>query len=111
MFEFNPKSKAQFPDTWIISQSAELATLLADHSVGVLDTSARGTQIKAAVPSGTGPGYQVSYAQDIKAAVGDKMLVSAVGGIKNGLLAEEVLHSGIDVVMAGRLFQTNPGLV
>jgi 2,4-dienoyl-CoA reductase-like NADH-dependent reductase (Old Yellow Enzyme family) len=40
------------------------------------------------------------------------LLVSAVGGIKTGALANEVLENGwADVVFAGRWFQQNPGLV
>jgi 2,4-dienoyl-CoA reductase-like NADH-dependent reductase (Old Yellow Enzyme family) len=111
MFEFDPNSKAEFPETWTVAQSAQLASLLAEQGVDLLDVSAGGAHQKAAVPFGTAPGYQVPYAQEIKAAVRDKMMVSAVGGIKNGTLAEEVLQSGIDVVMAGRWFQKNPGLV
>ncbi|KAH6667823.1 hypothetical protein B0J14DRAFT_601526 [Halenospora varia] len=111
MFEFDPNSKSEFPETWTIAHSAQLATLLADRGVDLLDVSSGGIHPKATVPFGTAPGYQVPYAQKIKTVVGDNILISAVGGIKYGPLAEEVLQSGIDVVMAGRWFQKNPGLV
>ncbi|KAM0539517.1 hypothetical protein ACHAO7_012101, partial [Fusarium culmorum] len=65
----------------------------------------------SAIAIKAGPAYQVDLAKQVKKAVGDSVLVSAVGGIKTGHLAEEVLQSGIDVVRAGRWFQQNPGLV
>ncbi|KAI0130220.1 hypothetical protein BJ170DRAFT_619224 [Xylariales sp. AK1849] len=110
-FEFDENSKAEFPESWTVAQSAQLALLLADRGVDLLDISSGGIHPKAASGIKSGPGYQVPFAQEIKKAVGDKMLVSAVGGIKTGTVAEEVVQSGVDVVMAGRWFQKNPGLV
>ena len=37
--------------------------------------------------------------------------MSAVGGIKSAALAEGYLNDGVDVIMCGRWFQENPGLV
>ena len=48
--------------------------------------------------------YQARFAVAVKKAVGDKMFVGGVGGIKNGHLAEEVMQRGIDVVLVGRQF-------
>lgn len=110
-FEFDPTLKAEFPDSWTIAQATQLASLLADHGVDLVDVSSGGVHAKSAIAIKPGPAYQVHFAQQIKKAVGDKLLVSAVGGIKTGALAEEALQSGIDVVMAGRWFQQNPGLV
>ena len=40
------------------------------------------------------------------------MFVSAVGGLYNGKVAEEVLQKGMaDVIFVGRMFQKNPGMV
>lgn len=39
------------------------------------------------------------------------MSVSIVGTIHDGVVAEDLLQSGLDVVMSGRWFQKNPGLV
>jgi 2,4-dienoyl-CoA reductase-like NADH-dependent reductase (Old Yellow Enzyme family) len=108
-FEFDPNS--EYPESWTVAQSAQLAALLAEEGVDLLDVSSGGVHPKGAMPIKTGPAYQAPFARDIKKAVGDKMVVSAVGGIKTGALAEEVLQSGVDVVMAGRWFQKNPGLV
>nr|XP_001400222.2 NADH oxidase [Aspergillus niger CBS 513.88] len=70
-----------------------------------------GVHSKSAIAIRPGPAYQVHLAHEVKQAVGDRLLVTAVGGIKTGKLAEEVVQSGIDAVLAGRWFQQNPGLV
>ncbi|CAH0046920.1 unnamed protein product [Clonostachys solani] len=110
-FEFDSNLKAEFPDSWTVSQSVQFASLLADHGVDLVDVSSGGIHAKSAIAIKAGPAYQVHFAQEIKKAVGDRLLVAAVGGIKTGALAEDTLQSGIDVVLAGRWFQQNPGLV
>lgn len=110
-FEFNDSFKDEFPESWTLAQSKQLASLLADHGVDLLDISSGGIHPKSAIAIKPGPAYQVNFAQEIKKHVGDKLLVSAVGGIKTGALGEQALQSGIDAVMAGRWFQQNPGLV
>ncbi|OAQ57958.1 NADH oxidase [Pochonia chlamydosporia 170] len=110
-FEFHGTLKNESPDSWTIAQSVKLSSLLADHGVDLVDISSGGIHPKSAIGIKSGPAYQANFARDIKKVVGDKLLVSAVGGIKTGALAEEVLQSGIDVVQAGRWFQQNPGLV
>ncbi|KAL4783617.1 hypothetical protein BJX76DRAFT_245297 [Aspergillus varians] len=110
-FEFDEGLKGEFPESWTVEQSVRLAGLLADRGVDLVDVSSGGIHAKSAIAIKAGPAYQVHFAQEIKRAVGDRLLVSAVGGIKTGTLAEEVLQSGIDAVQAGRWFQQNPGLV
>ncbi|KAJ0421376.1 hypothetical protein BJY00DRAFT_323354 [Aspergillus carlsbadensis] len=110
-FEFDENLQSEFPESWTVSQSIQLASLLADHGVDLLDVSSGGIHPKSAIAIRSGPAYQAHFAREIKEAVGDRLLVSAVGGIKTGALAEEVLQSGVDVVLAGRWFQQNPGLV
>ncbi|CAH0003404.1 unnamed protein product [Clonostachys byssicola] len=110
-FEFDSSLKAEFPDSWTVSQSVQFASRLADHGVDLVDVSSGGIHAKSAIAIKAGPAYQVHFAQEIKKAVGDRLLVAAVGGIKTGALAEDTLQSGIDVVLAGRWFQQNPGLV
>ncbi|TGJ81123.1 hypothetical protein E0Z10_g7647 [Xylaria hypoxylon] len=115
-FEFDESSKPKFPESWTLEQSVRLAPLLAERGVDLLDVSTGGIHAKAASPMGAGPGYQARFATAIKKVVGDKMVVSTVGGISNGKLAEELLQGNgdepaLDVVMAGRWFQKNPGLV
>lgn len=110
-FEFDDALTAEFPESWTVAQSAKLGALLADHGVDLIDVSSGGINAKSALGIRPGPAYQVPFSKEIKAAVGDKALVSAVGGIKTGTMAEEVLQSGIDVVMVGRPFLENTGLV
>lgn len=50
-------------------------------------------------------------AKEVKKAVGDKLWITAVGGIETGPLAEKLVQPGIDAVQARRWFQQNPGLV
>ncbi|KAI1295197.1 hypothetical protein F5Y03DRAFT_372058 [Xylaria venustula] len=115
-FEYDESSKAEFPETWTLEQSKRLAPLLAERGVDLLDVSSGGIHPKGSSPIKPGPGYQARLASGIKKVVGDKLLVSAVGGIRTGTLAEELLQGkggepALDVVMAGRWFQKNPGLV
>ncbi|KGO47385.1 Aldolase-type TIM barrel [Penicillium expansum] len=112
-FEFsdNDELKRDFPESWTVAQSVQLAPLLAQRGVDLVDVSSGGIHPKSAIAIKPGPAYQVHLAQEVKKAVGDKLLITAVGGIKTGHLAEEVVQSGIDAVQAGRWFQQNPGLV
>jgi 2,4-dienoyl-CoA reductase-like NADH-dependent reductase (Old Yellow Enzyme family) len=112
--EENPEYQGE---SWTNKDSVKLALLLADHGVDVLDVSSGGNH-SLQKPVG-GPGYQSPFAQEIKKAVGDRMLVSSVGSIKTGELAEEIITGGgkdgesvpLDLIAAGRMFQKNPGLV
>ncbi|GLA38070.1 hypothetical protein AnigIFM63309_005068 [Aspergillus niger] len=110
-FEFDEGLKKEFPESWTVEQSVRLAPILADHGVDLIDVSSGGVHSKSAIAIRSGPAYQVHLAHEVKKAVGDRLLVTAVGGIKTGKLAEEVVQSGIDAVLAGRWFQQNPGLV
>ncbi|KAK1633430.1 hypothetical protein BDP81DRAFT_474044 [Colletotrichum phormii] len=80
------------PRSCTLADSCRLAPLLADRGVDLLDA----TSIKG------GPGYQAGFAKEIK---------KVVGGISTGTMAEGLLQDGLDVVMCGRWFQKNPGLV
>ena len=51
------------------------------------------------------------FAWTIKQAVGDQLLVSTVGGITEGKVAQACLDNGLDAVTVGRAFQKNPGLL
>ncbi|RFN54749.1 putative nADPh dehydrogenase c23g7.10c [Fusarium flagelliforme] len=101
-------------ENWTIEQSIKLAHLLAERGVDVLDVSSGGIHKMQKVAGG--PGYQAPFAKAIKRSVGDKLLVSTVGSIKTGTLAEEIIQgkdddTPLDLVAAGRLFQKNTGLV
>jgi 2,4-dienoyl-CoA reductase-like NADH-dependent reductase (Old Yellow Enzyme family) len=102
--------------SWTIDESVELAKLFARRGVDVLDVSSGGNHAKQKVIGG--PGYQAPFAKKIKAAVKDAMLLSSVGSIKTGNVAQDIIQGGkdeedtpLDLVAAGRMFQKNPGLV
>lgn len=105
--------KDEFPESWTVADSCRLARLLVDRGVGVdfLDVSSGGIHPRQSTSIKAGAGYQAPFAAEIKKAVGDGMLVSAVGGIGTATLAEGILAEGVDVIMCGRWFQKNPGLV
>lgn len=101
----------EFPESWTVKDSAKLAVLLAERGVDVLDVSSGGLHPAAKIKGG--PGYQVPFSKEIKSAVGDKLLVSAVGSIREGKQAEEILTNDtpLDIIFVGRQFQKDPGLV
>ncbi|OLN87158.1 putative NADPH dehydrogenase C23G7.10c 2 [Colletotrichum chlorophyti] len=103
--------KDDFPESWTVADSCKLAPILADLGVDFLDVSSGGIHPLQSTSIKAGPGYQAPFSKDIKKAVGDRMLVSAVGGISTGTMAEELLQAGLDVIKCGRWFQKNPGLV
>ncbi|KAL7905147.1 hypothetical protein GGI35DRAFT_489352 [Trichoderma velutinum] len=110
-FEFDAELEKQFPESWTLAQSTQLVAALSKLGVDLVDVSSGGVHPKSAIAIRSGAGYQTHFAKKLKDAIGADMLISAVGGIKTGELAEEVLQSGVDVVCAGRWFQQNPGLV
>jgi 2,4-dienoyl-CoA reductase-like NADH-dependent reductase (Old Yellow Enzyme family) len=96
-------------ESWTVNDTVRFAPTLADLGVDLLDISSGGNHRLQHIHAG--PAYQAPFAKAVKKAVGDKMLVSTVGSITEGKLAEEQLEAGLDAVMAGRAFQKNPGLV
>lgn len=100
------------PDTpsWRVEDTAKLCTLLADVGVDLVDVSGGGNHPDQHPHSG-GAAYQAPMALAAKKAVGDKMLITTVGSVSDGKVAQEVLDKGLDAVFVGRGFQKNPGLV
>lgn len=109
------ENDASVPESWTVEDTVRFAPILADLGVDLCDVSSGGNHPRQKVRGG--PGYQSPFAKAVKAAVGDKMLVSTVGSITDGNLANSLLEGtegkgdGVDIVMAGRPFQKNPGLV
>ncbi|THH32908.1 hypothetical protein EUX98_g1241 [Antrodiella citrinella] len=96
--------------SWKSEDTVKLAGILADHGVDVLDVSTGGNHPKQKIKGG--PAYQAPFAEAVKKAVGHKILVTAVGTITNGHVAQEILDKGqADAVFVGRQFQKNPGTV
>jgi len=101
--------------SWTLSDTVKIASILAEHGVDFLDVSSGGNhalqriKVGDAAPS---PAYQAHFAQAVKEAVGDKLIVGSVGGITDGHLAQEVLEKGqADVILVGRQFQKDPAVV
>ncbi|KAF7595948.1 hypothetical protein BBP40_004094 [Aspergillus hancockii] len=95
--------------SWNIDETVRLATLLANRGVDVLDVSSGGNDPRQEIKGG--PAYQAPFAHKVKAAVGEKLLVSTVGAITSGAQGNSLLDEGLDMVLVGRMFQKNPGLV
>lgn len=96
--------------SWTIDQTVQLALILADRGVDLIDVSSSGLSPDQKLKPG--PGYQAPFAKAVKDAVGARILVSTVGLITSGQQAQELLDQGAaDVVMCGRHFMKNPGLV
>ncbi|KAI9818907.1 MAG: hypothetical protein M1827_007728 [Pycnora praestabilis] len=96
-------------ESWDVQQTVKLAEILADRGVDLLDVSSGGNHPSQKII--TGPGYQAPFAKEVKNAVGDKMMVATVGTITSGKHANQLLEEGLDLAVAGRTFQKNPGLV
>ncbi|EMD39897.1 hypothetical protein CERSUDRAFT_150644 [Gelatoporia subvermispora B] len=96
--------------SWRSEDTVRLAGILADHGVDLLDVSTGGNSPQQKVKGG--PAYQAPFAEAVKKVHGDKIIVSAVGSITDGHIAQGVLDKGqADVVFVGRQFQKNPGTV
>lgn len=113
--DVNPEFKGE---SWTVADTVKLAPLLAKAGVDLIDVSSAGNHPMQKISPG--PGYQVPFAKAIKKAVGDTLLVGAVGTITHGKQAEAILtgkgeeskgDEELDMVIAGRMFQKNPGLV
>ncbi len=97
-------------ESWTVADSVRLASLLAQRGVDLIDVSSGGNHPAQKITPG--PAYQAPFAKAIKKKVGDAMAVATVGTITSGKQANELLEDGgLDVAIAGRMFQKNPGLV
>lgn len=98
-------------ESWKFEDTVRMAKALTDQGcIDVLDISSGGSHPAQQIC--TGPCFQLPFAKSVKAAVGDKLLVGAVGMIHTGEIANAlVTEAGLDFVLVGRVFQKNPGLV
>ena len=90
---------------WTAAESAELAGLLRGHRVDLIDTSSGG--LDPAQQITVGPGYQVSFARDVRTKGG--IPTGAVGLITEPAQAQQVLDEGsADVVLLARAALREP---
>ncbi len=93
-------------DSWGIEDSVRLAPLLAEAGADLIDVSGGGIHPDQQLP-GTGPGYQVPYAEAIREAT--DVPVAAVGGITEPTHADALVRNGrADLVALGRELLRNP---
>lgn len=90
---------------WTADDSVDLAIVLKDAGVDLLDCSSGGNLAHADIPAE--PGYQVPFAERIRQETG--MRTAAVGLITEPKLAEAIVLSGkADLVLLGREALRNP---
>ncbi|EMA66522.1 NADH:flavin oxidoreductase/NADH oxidase [Halorubrum aidingense JCM 13560] len=93
-------------DSWDVDDSVRLAPLLADAGADLIDVSGGGIHPDQRLP-GTGPGYQVPYAEAIREAT--DVPVAAVGGITEPTHADALVRNErADLVALGRELLRNP---
>jgi 2,4-dienoyl-CoA reductase-like NADH-dependent reductase (Old Yellow Enzyme family) len=93
------------PGGWDLEQSVVLARGLRDAGVDLVDCSSGGLVPGAKVP--LGPGYQVAFAEAIRAQAG--MMTGAVGLIREPAQAEAVVAEGkADLVFLAREMLRDP---
>ncbi|OYR46439.1 NADH:flavin oxidoreductase/NADH oxidase [Halorubrum sp. Hd13] len=93
-------------DSWDVDDSVRLAPLLAEAGADLIDVSGGGIHPDQRIP-GTGPGYQVPYAEAIREET--DVPVAAVGGITGPTHADALVRNGrADLVALGRELLRHP---
>lgn len=95
---------------WKLEDTVDFARALAEQGcVDLIDISSGG--VHAAQKITSGPAFQAPFAAAVKKAVGERLLVAAVGMINHGDVAEKILQDeNLDVILVGRAFQRDTGL-
>lgn len=94
---------------WEMEDSVALARQLKDVGVDVIDCSSAGNTPRGATNTNLkrAPGFQAPFAEQIRREVG--MMTQAVGLIRDGALAEDLLQRGsADIIAVGRQFLVDP---
>ncbi len=90
---------------WDLAQSVQLAALLRERGVDLIDVSSGGNVLGAAMT--LGPGYQTPFSEAIRAQTG--ILTGAVGMITDPAQAAHILRTGqADLIFIAREFLRDP---
>jgi len=90
---------------WNEEESVQLAKILKEHGVDVIDTSTGGLSREQQIP--VEPGYQVSFAEAIKQQTG--IITGAVGLITSAAQSEAILEEGkADLIFMARELLRDP---
>lgn len=90
---------------WEIDQSVDLAKVLREHKVDLVDTSSGGNVYNASIP--VAAGYQTAFAERIRREA--RILTGAVGMITDPAQAEHILRTGqADLVFLARQLLREP---
>ncbi|HKB10283.1 MAG TPA: NADH:flavin oxidoreductase/NADH oxidase [Vicinamibacterales bacterium] len=90
---------------WDVDQAIELARLLKDHGVDLVDCSSGGAVVDQQIA--LGPGYQVPFAERIRREAG--IATGAVGLITEAEQAETIVAAGqADVILIARQLLRDP---
>lgn len=90
---------------WDLDQSVQLASILKQKGVDLIDCSSGGLLSKVSIP--IGPGYQVQFAERIKKEA--DILTGAVGLITNAEQARNILEKGqADLILMARELLRDP---
>ena len=90
---------------WDIDQSVELAKVLREHRVDLVDASSGGNVANVAIP--VGPGYQTAFAERIRREA--RIPTAAVGMITDPAQAEHILRTDqADLVLLARQLLRDP---
>lgn len=90
---------------WTADDSVQLARLLKDAGVDLVDCSSGGTVHRVKVP--VGAGYQVPFAEAVRRGAG--IPTAAVGMITQPMQADEIVRNGrADLVLLGREMLRDP---
>ncbi|KAJ7236240.1 hypothetical protein C8J57DRAFT_138522 [Mycena rebaudengoi] len=96
--------------SWRIEDTIKLAPILHAHGVDLLDVSSG--FIHPLQKLRGGPAFQAHLSEAVKSSIPAGLLISAVGKITNGIVAQDVLNKGqADIVFVGKQFLENPGAV
>jgi len=93
------------PGGWDLPQSVQLAQLLREDGVDLIDCSSGGLAPGAHIP--VGPGYQTPFSETVRREA--KIATGAVGLLRSAFQAEHVLRTGqADLVLLARELLRDP---